>query len=127
MSVLSSTMAKRALPTPSVASSKCDASDLAPLAKRVPAVKPTGNAPTDGQLQAERKAMVQIIDAVCKQPKIIMPLFGYMTSSDFDASEDREKKGAEFWKGGYKQIERIPKGWISECRPWSHLRTWCVL
>lgn len=89
-----------------------DGKELSPLAKRVPMVKETGNKAFDNNNKLSRKSMVKIIDAMCKRPKVVMPLLAYLESEDLEA-EVPDIVDSEAWKGGYKQIDRIPKGWVS--------------
>lgn len=89
-----------------------DGKELSPLAKRVPMVKEKGNKAFDNKNKLNRKSMVKIIDAMCKRSKVVMPLVAYMESEDLEA-EVPDTVDSEAWKGGYKQIDRIPKGWVS--------------
>lgn len=94
-----------------------DGAPLSKLANRVPGIKKTGVLVADNRLQMERSAMVKIIDAMCKQPKVIMPLFGYLEANDLQKEQEEVEKASrdsDAWRGGYKQIDRIPRGWKSE-------------
>lgn len=90
-----------------------DGKELAPLARRVPQVKATGSVTTDTQLRMQRNAMINIIDAISKRPKLVMPLFAYLTANDLEADIPDAPQDADAWKGGYRQLDRIPRGWLS--------------
>eukprot|EP00969_Alexandrium_andersonii_P180811 7990333-Alexandrium_andersonii.AAC.1 len=69
----------------------------------------------DAQKSIEFDCMVRIIDKMCKQPSIIVPLHGLMQSHDLEkvhSLASRVTVGS--WTGQYKQLDRIPKSWTTE-------------
>ena len=91
-----------------------DGAVLSPLAKRVPQAQKSGNVASDTTSTLARNSMIHIIDAMCKDKRVVMPLFALMTSPDFAKSLVAYGSEQRLWKGGDKQIDRVPRDWQAD-------------
>lgn len=83
----------------------CDGKELAPSAKKVPAIKTSGDRPKDRPRNTQRDSFVRIIDQLSKIPECIVPLCGVLLSEELLVADG----GKRFeWTGDYKHLQTIP-------------------
>lgn len=92
----------------------CDGQPLSALAKKAPRPKPTGAKDLDMRLTFEHSCMVRIIDRMCKDPSVIMPIHSFMINTNMEQLSSAREVGASEWTGNYRQLERVPRAWMSE-------------
>lgn len=92
----------------------CDGKPLAPLAKRIPRPKTTGNRDLDTKRSFEYSCMTRIVDRMSKDPEVISHLHNFMLNTNMKSLETAREKGNAEWTGEYKSLERVPRSWMSE-------------
>jgi len=97
-------------------SNSCDGNPLAPLAKKVPRVRRSGDLSADTRASIERDAFVRIVDKLSKYPAFILPMRGIIMSQDFSGATVSGGKSAnnDEWAMNCRSIGKIPKTWIAE-------------
>lgn len=106
-----SPMAPKAVPPTSF-----DGKPLCKLAASVPKPRPTNDATAGAQAQMQRDCLVRIIDHLVKKPEHTMSVHNLMMCHDLDelANPNAANKSDAIWTGDYKQVERLPRAWLSE-------------
>lgn len=90
----------------------CDGKPLSSLALKVPPIKKSGDLSTDTTRNSERDAMVRVIDKMAKYPACVLPIHGYMMSTDFESIASVSGSCSEEWTGDYACIKNLPKSWM---------------
>lgn len=92
----------------------CDGEPLAALAKKVPAVRRTGDRTADRVKSIQRGALIRIVDQLSKYPEYILPLHGVMMSEDLLVSTKQQTQHRLEWSGDYKVLASIPIAWEAQ-------------
>lgn len=112
MSSVTSPATKASASSP-LAKASADGMELSRLAKQVPKPRVTGDELIDAQRRIQHMYMVELIDVMAKKPETIMALHGLYKSHDLSMISQTKSAPAS-WTGKYKQVERLPKQWMSE-------------